>query len=154
MKILSALIFLLVLTAETRAQELKFEYDNAGNQQVREWICVNCPHINAVAGGQQAAALKSDGPQKLHDDGPGSHQLSVYPNPLTETLNVKWNNDDHVFVSAIDIFSLNGVRLFHQKYASEQKETSISFLNFAPGSYLLKASYSNQKQEVVKLIKQ
>jgi hypothetical protein len=88
------------------------------------------------------------------DDEFASHKLMAYPNPLTEILNVKWWNDDQVYVKNIEVFTLSGVRLFSKTYSDKERETSISFLDFAAGSYLLKASYSNNKQEVVKLIKQ
>ncbi len=151
------LISLLGFLAPNRssAQELSFQYDNAGNQIVREWICVNCPRVNSIAPTTELLARNAENKlidKKLSDER-FSHKLSAYPNPLTEILNVKWSNDDAVYVQSIDVYSLTGVRLFHQKYTDKQAETTISFINYASGSYLLKANYSNSKKEILKLVK-
>lgn len=135
-----------VLMNKALSQELHFDYDEAGNQKVRDWICVNCPI--------QSTLKPKAGQNKLLDySGIKDHHLMVYPNPLNEVLNVKWENNDDVFVESIEVFSLSGVRLFFKNHLISQKETTISFLNLAAGSYILKANYSNKKQETIKLIK-
>ncbi|MFC5282637.1 T9SS type A sorting domain-containing protein [Pedobacter alpinus] len=152
--LLSILSFLAI--NQLSAQELSFQYDNAGNQIVREWICVNCPYVNSTAPTNEVLSKNSDKTlidKSLSDDLLG-HKLSVYPNPVTEILNVKWSDNDAIYVQSIDVFTLTGVRLFHKSFSEKDRETTISFIELAAGSYLLKANYSDNKQEVVKLIKQ
>lgn len=138
------------------AQELSFEYDNAGNQTIRRWICINCPVTRSV----RAASLMSTAPAKeaITDKVPDStipgRKLTAYPNPVTEVLNVTWSANDKSYVQSIDVFSMTGVRTYHQNYSLAQTETSISFSSLAPGSYVLRVVYSDNRQEALKIIKQ
>ena len=145
MKFFLFIVLICFGTNKLKAQQLSFQYDNAGNQIVREWICVNCPRISSVDTYDQ---------QLLNTDHLKDHKLSAYPNPLTEVLYVKWWNEDDVSLTSIEVYSLNGTRLFYEKFSSQQNQTSISFLNLAAGTYILRALYSNKKLETLKLIKQ
>ena len=141
------------------AQELSFEYDAAGNQATRRWICVNCPVIRSIVQATEIAATtpaKEVVTEKKTDntDALPKRKLIAYPNPLTEILNVKWSADDKSYVKSIDVFSITGVRTYHQNYRQGQTETSISFFNLAPGGYVMRVVYSDDKQEAIRLIKQ
>lgn len=157
-KLLLCCFILFCFKSSLFAQELSFEYDAAGNQTTRRWICVNCPVIRSVAQPTEIAATtpakeavtkKTDTTNALP-----KRKLIAYPNPLTEILNVKWSADDKSYVKSIDVFSMTGVRTYHQNCGQGQSETSISFFNLAPGGYVMRVVYSDDKQEAVRLIKQ
>ncbi|MFC5283651.1 hypothetical protein [Pedobacter alpinus] len=49
---------------------------------------------------------------------------------------------------------MSGIKLISLKCSEKQKEASISFLQYAAGTYLLKATYSSNREEIIKIIKQ
>ena len=54
----------------------------------------------------------------------------------------------------MDVFSVNGVRVYSKAYTSQQTETTIPFLNLSAGMYVLRAVYSDGRQESLKVVKQ
>lgn len=155
-KLLLCCLVLFCFKSSLFAQELSFEYDNAGNQTIRRWICINCPVIRAVKkdGLISAATSKDSVTNKVPVNTESGRKLTAYPNPVTEVLNVKWSAGDQSYVTSIDVFSMTGVRIYHRNYGPGQGETSISFSGLGPGSYVVRVLYSDNKQEVLKIIKQ
>lgn len=146
-------IILCCLT-KVKAQELSFDYDAAGNQTTRTWICVNCttPFVSAPFFAQQlgTVVIKASVPVNASEE----RKLTAYPNPLVETLNLKWENPKYP-IKSVDISTINGTRVFSQNYpvVEEQNQVSVSFGRQIPGMYLVRVTYSDGKQEVVRVIK-
>lgn len=156
MKQLYLLLFMLtgfISHASAQAQ-LTFQYDAAGNQIVRQWVCVGCTNGIASIPAAQQAELEKSPLFKDADTDSGSRTLTGYPNPVSETLQVKWWSDENIYVRSIEVFSLNGTKVFQDNYTKEQNYTTISFISLAPGAYLLRAIYSDGKKEILKIIKQ
>ena len=85
---------------ESNAQQLSFSYDAAGNQVVRQWICVNCPsgQTAAVPSDKLTALDKSLlGPQ-TDVTSSATRSLKAFPNPVTETLKVEWSASHGIFI--------------------------------------------------------
>lgn len=136
------------------AQEINFQYDVSGNQIVRQWVCINCLTAkSAMLASVQIDEQKTGVTDVLTGNTLPERKLMAYPNPLTEILNVKWWADEKVYIKAIEVFSINGIRVYRQNCSAGQTETTISFLNLLPEVYLLKAVYSDEKQEIRKIIK-
>lgn len=155
-KLLLCCFILFCFKSALYAQELSFEYDAAGNQTVRRWICINCPVTRSVKATNLASTVvsKDSITNKVPDNILPGRKLTAYPNPVTEVLNVKWSAGDQSYVTSIDVFSMTGVRTYHRNYGPGQGETSISFSGLGPGSYVVRVLYSDNKQEVLKIIKQ
>jgi hypothetical protein len=151
-KNLLLIIFTFLSITHITAQELSFEYDNAGNQIKRQWVCINCPppyttfNSNGIP---KITGLEDDLNNREINKG-----LSVYPNPLKEILNISWYSNDEEYVKSLEVLSLTGVKLYFSTFKKEQNNTSISFFEIAAGTYLLKVNYSTNRQEIVKIIKQ
>lgn len=134
-------------------QEISFQYDNAGNQTVRQWICINCPPpytTSNLVNRTDDLRLKNAPTENTSL----KRGLVAYPNPTIETLNLSWYSDDQEYIKSIAVFSMAGVRLISMNCSELQKETSISFLQYAAGTYLLKATYSTNREEFIKIINQ
>lgn len=141
--------------------QLVFAYDAAGNQQERQLICVNCtqakanktnilnPKIQDSLAQAQMQALKTQDSLALV-----GRQLSAYPNPLTEVLNVKWYASDKTYISQINVYSILGVRFYHQTFLAQQNQVSISFLSLSSGLYVMQAIYNDGRQENIKVVKE
>lgn len=149
------LMFLFCCCIKLSAQELNFQYDAAGNQILRQYVCINC----SVAATTAIAATRDNGFESIitetkTDASLSERKLVAYPNPLTEILNLKWWSNDQIYVKSIEVFNLIGLKINQQKVTIHQNETTITFLDSPPGTYLVKAYYSDGKQEVIKVIKQ
>jgi hypothetical protein len=135
-----------------KAQErLTFTYDAAGNQTQRKWICANCSS-SAYRPTEEQVKLLNDSKFADEDKEP-KRSLEGFPNPVTEILGVKWSSSEDVFVKQIELYSISGVKVYQNKYAPNQHETTISFIDLAPGVYILRATYSDNKKEILKIIK-
>ncbi|PJJ80284.1 T9SS type A sorting domain-containing protein [Mucilaginibacter auburnensis] len=151
-------IALLFCCASTQvdAQELKFDYDAAGNQTKREWICINCTQLTTTA---TAVTSKSDFvAEKPKSNSPIKDpelKLIAYPNPLTETLNIKFDPLKR-FITSIEVYSMVGVSFFKKsyRYVEEEFHEMIPFTQMTPGMYVVKVSFSDGKQELLKVVKQ
>ena len=137
----------------SQAQEISFTYDAAGNQVERKWICVNCTpfapaSVTLNTTDQIAAATK---PDFFNPD----QKVIAYPNPLTETLNIKWEPLKK-YITAIEVYSMTGVNFFKKGYTYEEAEfhEAIQFTKMTAGMYVVKVTFSDGKQELIKVVKQ
>ena len=143
------------LDVNAQEPEIVFEYDAAGNQTKREWICINCtPEQIASISPKKIEALDKSLLAKEPDPASSIRSFKAFPNPVTETLQIEWITDNGSFIRSLEVFSLNGIRMFHGNYTAQQKSASISFLEMIPGGYILRALYSDGKKEALKIIKQ
>lgn len=148
-------IFFCYASTALAQEQLTFQYDAAGNQVLRQWVCIGCTAATTSAvTDAQIEALNKSVIWKEAGSSSAKRSLKAYPNPVSETLQVEWQSTDGVSVKSLEVFSLNGIRVFQGSYPPKQNSTSISFLDMVPGGYILRASYSDGKKEAIKIIKQ
>ncbi|MNL13894.1 hypothetical protein D3C87_1348150 [compost metagenome] len=145
-----AVLFTILFVSSAFAQKLTFSYDAAGNQIERKWVCVNC-----LTAKDQAAAKKVAEESKIQikEDFNAGRAIKVYPNPVSETLNVNWVTPEKIFLKRIEVFNMAGNRVFTTTYAPGQVEGQISFNRLPPGTYVLIGHYSDSKTQSIKVIK-
>ncbi|GAB2972599.1 hypothetical protein GCM10027049_03060 [Mucilaginibacter puniceus] len=152
--LVSSIIFCLITKAQAQNPELSFDYDAAGNQTTRTWICVNCttPFVSAPFFAKQLGTVVFQGSTTVNTS--EERKLIAYPNPLVETLNLKWQNPKYP-IKSVDISTINGTRVYSQTYTTveEQNQVSVPFSKQIPGMYLVRVTYSDGKQEVVRVVK-
>jgi len=132
------------------AQKLAFSYDASGNQSERRWVCINCPSARQMAMDKKMTNLP---PGELGDGLITERGIKAYPNPLKETLNVSWGVPDRIFLKSIQVYSVGGNSVFKKNYNADDRQTTITFQQLPPGTYLLVGQYSDSKTETIKLIK-
>lgn len=118
-------------------EQLSFEYDNAGNQIVREIICVNCR--------EQISQEEEFVESSEHNN------ISYYPNPVAEVLNIKWPEDIHI--TTIEVYSIQGQIVGSLQNLSGLTDVALPFSNYAQGIYHVILIYDNGEQKVLKAIK-
>lgn len=74
-----------------------------------------------------------------------SAQVSIFPNPFTDVINIHSENETIEFIEIID----NTGRIVY----SDAYSTSINVNSFSTGSYLLKLRLANQSSVIYHLIK-
>ncbi|MBB5440873.1 hypothetical protein HDC92_004577 [Pedobacter sp. AK017] len=134
------------------AQKLTFSYDASGNQIERRWVCVNCLTNNNQAAAQKIANDSNIDLKKGEDFNAG-RIIKVYPNPVSETLNVNWQTPEKIFLKSIEVFGMSGNRVFRATYAPGQLQAEIPFNRLPPGTYILIGYYSDSKTQSIKVIK-
>jgi hypothetical protein len=152
--LISGVILCCITKAQAQNPELTFDYDEAGNQTTRTWICVNCttPFVSAPFFAKQQGVVVFQGSTTVNSS--EERKLTAYPNPLVEVLNLKWQNTKYP-IKAVDVSTINGTKVYSQTYpiVEEQSQVSIPFGKQIPGLYLVRVTYSDGKQEVVRVIK-
>ena len=144
--------------SKAQAQELQFDYDGAGNQIQRQFVCVNCTTFpvayTSLAPPQGTTTATTPSNKKTTTV---SRKILAYPNPLTQVLNLKWENSMDYYVSRIEVYSSSGVTIFKQNYTGDielyLRNETIPFDKQVPGFYFVKALYSDGKQDIIKVIK-
>ena len=141
----------MLISTFAMGQKLTFSYDASGNQTERKWVCINCPTgTNAEAINDKLLKFND---ALLPENEVTERKISVYPNPLTEILNVMWNVPKGIILNRIEVISMNGNKVFTSKHQPDQKETQISFNKMSPGVYILIGYYSDGKKESLKVVK-
>ncbi|MCX6304786.1 MAG: T9SS type A sorting domain-containing protein [Bacteroidetes bacterium] len=107
--------------------------------------CVSQPPalMNSVAMGMDAVSV--------FRGTTGEHQVRVYPNPASGMFTVEVNGNDNTGLTAIEIYSMTGIRLTRENLHGEQSHLS-SVTGFMPGLYFIRV-YTENQVTTVKLIK-
>jgi hypothetical protein len=148
---ITLLIILSFSPAFVQAQtDIAFQYDEAGNQTVRELCLGGCFSAKKTKSQLKDTdnLLDEDFAKFSSDD-----IFSYYPNPVLETLFIKWSSEDYKSIADIQLYNINGQQL--QNF-SVLKNTSLSinFTSYAKGVYLIRLIHNDGEQKTIKIIKQ
>lgn len=147
------LLFCLLSQASAQTPELSFDYDEAGNQIKREWICINCPPYTTPyqlsSKYVSSTTVTPPATNKIAD-----RKLLAFPNPLREQLTLKWDNTSY-YIKAIEVSTIAGASVFNQSYNYTEGVTEITvpFSKQIPGLYFIRVLYSDGKQDLVRVVK-
>lgn len=145
------LLLFLGFSLFTKAQDNKitFDYDNAGNQTIRE-LCLSCtkPGYKTKAP-KEIVALEEEDLQKFSPE----DVISYYPNPVKEELYLKWELVEGKTVSSIYLYALNGQVLKTYENLDKANALNIPFFNYPVGTYLIVLVYSDGEQKTIKIVK-
>lgn len=136
MKKIVLLIFFMCATSLYAQQEppsLYLEYDKAGNQIVSDLRCVNCPE---------------DEVEKQHLDA-----LTYHPNPLKETLHIRWENTETAHVTTVRVYSLSGKQVASKNHLDTETELNLNFGDKSAGIYIVEVLSSDGTTKSFKIIK-
>ena len=146
-----------LLTQKIYAQQLVFEYDVAGNQSKRSWVCINCHStsnsstLKSIMNQTNKQILKQE--KKLMQGAEALSWIKASPNPVTEILRVEWKADKTNALKSIEIYNISGIRVFSNTYSPSENEAYLSFSHLPSAVYILLAVYVSGKKETIKIIK-
>lgn len=120
--------------------KLVFNYDNAGNQVLRTF-CINCVGKNL-----------NDTKESSTEDVQSLDDISYFPNPVLQELNLSWELKEGKRVAEIQLFSLSGVQLKNLSVGNSN-QVVIAFESFPSGVYMVLIVYNTGEQKTVKIIK-
>jgi hypothetical protein len=137
------------LFIKAQDNKITFDYDNAGNQTIRE-LCISCTKPGYKTKAPIAiAALKEEDLEKFSPE----DVISYYPNPVKEELYLKWELISDKSVVSIYLDDLNGRILHTYNNLEKVNSLNIPFFNYPRGTYLVVLVYNNGEHKTIKIEK-
>ncbi len=144
-----------VLMAQNQ-YKIQFSYDSAGNQTLRDRVCINCGTSKETVDSTKVEeiALQDDVLEGIsgQEDENGNSNITAYPNPVTELLTVEWV-DDQKQVAQIILFSGIGQQLARKTIKSRQGSLNLDFARYPQGRYIVSVFYTDQTRQTFHVIK-
>lgn len=137
-------LFSFIVSAQ---QKITFQYDEAGNQTLRELCLSGCTVSSKPA--KEIEKLTNDdllqfSPQDV---------ISYYPNPVKEDLYLQWQLLNENFVTAVYVYSITGQVLRVFQTNESINSLNISFQSYPAGVYIVLLSYKDGGEKSIKIIK-
>lgn len=137
-------------------QKLGFTYDSAGNQIVREPLCLNCTQFL-----EEAAVLKDSVLlQTIKEAGSVMEfskeediRIAAYPNPVTDILQVQWIEHPVFVPHHILLYSRDNRYLDQIILSKNQNTQDISFKRYPSGTYILVVVFENGRRRSFQIIR-
>lgn len=133
---------------------ISFSYDAAGNQTLRNRVCVNCNRSAKVADSTIVAAVEDQ--KALAEDkipeNPRVSEIVAYPNPVTDILTLEWS-DNAKKVAQIVLFSGIGQQLYQKSIHTHQGTVDLNFSTYASGRYVVVVLFTDGSRHNFHVIK-
>ncbi|MFS4454736.1 T9SS type A sorting domain-containing protein [Maribacter sp. 2304DJ31-5] len=152
---LTILLFALVVSfAQAQLQyKIQFSYDSAGNQTLKDKVCVNCTTSLKANDSTLVANLEEESePLKDKIEESGNSAVFAYPNPVTNLLRVEWVETDNP-VQRVVLFSTGGQQLLDTQIHTSQLGVDLSFSQYPPGNYIVVVFYADKTRQSFQVIK-
>ena len=78
-------------------------------------------------------------------------EMTIYPNPASDYVNVQLNSSDKI--DEINIFNVSGQNVLHISGGKQSSISNVSLMDLATGTYFMRIRTENQKLAIRKLIK-
>lgn len=151
MKKITILILFGICFISNAQQKITFNYDDAGNQILRELCLSGCSaSAKEVKEVKEIEALTNEDLLKFSPE----DVISYYPNPVKEELYLKWELKEGNNVTSIQVFSLAGQLLRTYQSTLQNDNQNIPFQDYSSGVYVVVLNYNSGDQKSIKIIKQ
>lgn len=136
--------------------KIQFSYDSAGNQTLRDRVCINCNTSKEALDSTlvEDVALQEDILEDisgLNEDDDFSN-IVAYPNPVTEQLTVEWQ-DTQRQVAQIILFNGIGQQLYQKTVTNRQGSLGLNFGIYPAGRYMVSVFYTDNTKQTFHVIK-
>lgn len=136
--------------------KIQFSYDSAGNQTLRDRVCINCNTSKEALDSTlvEDVALQEDileDVSGLNEDDDFSN-IVAYPNPVTEQLTVEWQ-DTQRQVAQIILFNGIGQQLYQKTVTNRQGSLGLNFGIYPAGRYMVSVFYTDNTKQTFHVIK-
>lgn len=145
---LTIVLFLSIIELCSAQTRVKFDYDSAGNQK-RRYVCINCSAREVTNDTITNADRVASQDVKLDD----LDNVSYYPNPVQEELNINWINHDNKSLSTIEVSTLSGQVLSNYSNLNELNSTIVPFSGYSQGYYNVVLIFADGSKKSIKIVK-
>lgn len=129
--------------------KLVFGYDTAGNQTLRNRVCLTC--LKAVLPDVLDSVPIVAEEATLEDF--GTFRMMAFPNPVTDMLQVEWDEHPQKKPVKLILFTLEGRKVTETALSGNRGLFEVEFSRHPPGGYLMLVLYENGTKESFKIIK-
>ncbi len=143
-----------LIVSFANAQEeykISFSYDAAGNQILRDRVCVNCNSAKTPVDSTAVVSL-DEKQEEVKENEETTSSIVAYPNPVTDVLQVEWVTTDNM-VQKVTLFSGSGRLLQSKAVRSKDDAINLNFSGYPPGSYYVMVLYSDKTKQSFQVIK-
>ena len=158
MKIKLLLVFFLLFQLSAVGQQkLVFNYDTAGNQILRERLCLNCTQIKApIVESKDSLSIQLNQEvdpaiELLAEE--DELRISAYPNPVSDVLQVEWIEHPILVPRQVLLYSGDNRQLAQIGLHKNQNLQDISFYRYPTGMYILVVVFENGQRRSFQIIK-
>ncbi len=159
-KLLLTSVFSLCLLGSLWAQQqyaIQFSYDAAGNQTLRDRVCINCQGSGREPVVDSTEVVTVDLEDDILQDALGEEtvedsRIMAYPNPVTNMLHIEWVNTEKP-VAQIVLFSGIGRQLYHTDISTRQGNLDLDLTAYPPGRYILYVQYTDRSKKAFHILK-
>lgn len=136
--------------------KIQFSYDSAGNQTLRDRVCINCNTSKEALDSTlvEDVALQEDILEDLSglNEEDDFSNIVAYPNPVTEQLTVEWQ-DTQRQVAQIILFNGIGQQLYQKTVTNRQGSLGLNFGIYPAGRYMVSVFYTDNTKQTFHVIK-
>lgn len=141
-----------VSQAQSEEYKIKFSYDSAGNQILRDRVCVNCTSSKSTVTKKELIEEIAEEEINVDEIENKESLITAYPNPVTDLLHVSWIESQNAVVQ-LSVFRVDGRMLNIQNVNSLYGELNLDFSRYPSGIYLLLVTYQDNYVETIKVVK-
>lgn len=123
-----------------------FVYDTAGNQITANRFIYISAYLEPAEG--KTSSEKEDYVKFYEED-----TFSYYPNPVSEELNLKWENRADEIISTFRVFSPSGALLKEYTVLENERQYIIPFKDYPQGFYIVQVGYTNGSVKSITIVK-
>lgn len=145
------LLFVTGLQAQER--KLSFNYDPAGNQVLKDMLCINCPAEEEEDEEEAPEAIAEDDTEIQEEDAEKESKIIAYPNPVIDELHIDWVENPDKQPLAVELYSLDNKQQQSHKISGTHGMLRLPFHGHAPGVYILVVTYNNGEQQSFNILK-
>lgn len=137
------------------AQEMKltFNYDSAGNQVLKDMLCINCPQEEPEVVVEEEPEIIAEDNSEIEEEAKIKHKIIAYPNPVMNELHVDWIRNPNKQPIAVELYSLDNKQQQSYKISSTHGVLRLPFHGYSAGVYFLVVTYSNGEQQSFNILK-
>jgi hypothetical protein len=147
MKIHTLLFLFTISFGFSQTDKISFSYDSAGNQVLRDHLCLNCRKYSTEKTVLHSTVI-AETPKIIEKS-----IITAYPNPVTDLLHIEWSPTGKI-VDQIMLFSFDNKQLYHKKVNPRSTYgLELNFSKYPSGSYVILAIYSDNSKQSFKVIK-
>lgn len=143
-------VFIYFTTTLSAQQKLKFTYDTAGNQIIRDRVCLTC-RTAVLPSVIDSTTTAIEEPEILLSKNFG---VIVYPNPVANILFVEWQPNASRIPKQFLLFSMDGRVLGKYNPSKGAVIVEIDTTPYPPGVYILETVFNNGEQKSFKVLKE
>ncbi len=139
-------IFLLSFTCgELRSQTLTFEYEDGGNQVIRQY-CAACPRSQKTSAQDQKTSTQ-EFPLRID-------QIKIYPNPTKDKANLVWSPELGDMIQKVEYVAYNFTQYREIPFSKRENKVTLDLSGQPIGMYVVIFHLNTGEKLTYKVLKQ